>query len=168
MVLVPHVLEWKRPSNTGRLATLALAGAELSLFGERSSPFDPLALARDGARHLVLHPGPSALPLSAIDDGRPVRLLVPDGSWQQSTRIANRLCRIEGAARVRVKPRPTIGLRRRPSADRACTAEAIAAALDVLGEREAAEGLRALLDELLRRTRATRGTRAGAQTRLSS
>ncbi|HHH30991.1 MAG TPA: DTW domain-containing protein [Polyangiaceae bacterium] len=164
LVLAPHIRDWRRPSNTGRLAWLALEDVELYPFGVRGRPFDPLVLERVGARHLVLHPGGDAVPIERVCKthfhGRgegDVRLLVPDGTWRQSGRIANRLCQIPGALRVSVTPRPTGALRKRPSPNRACTAEAIATALSELGEPQAAASIRALLGLLLERTARSRG-----------
>jgi len=121
-----------------------------------------LRLAEEGAHHLVLHPGGEAVCITSWADENDapesaVRLLVPDGSWQQSTRIANRLMQIPGAIRVRVTPRALVGLRRSPSPERACTAEAIASALDALGESQAARELRSALALMFERTRNARG-----------
>lgn len=156
LVLVPQIRDWQRPSNTARLARL-MFGAELNLVGDRDHPLEPASLLRSGARHIVLHPGKSAPPLAPLDDGRPVRLLVPDGSWRQSNRIARRLAALPDVERARISPRAGPALRRRPTADHSCTAEAIASALEVLGQPEAAASLRAALALLVDRTRASRG-----------
>ncbi|MFK7988525.1 MAG: DTW domain-containing protein [Sandaracinaceae bacterium] len=156
LVLVPQIRDWQRPSNTARLAWLML-DAELALVGDRATPLEPASLLRPGMRHVVLHPAKDAPPLTPLEDGRPVRLLVPDGSWRQSNRIARRLVALPGVERASITPQAGPALRRRPTHDQSCTAEAIAAALEVLGDVAAAASLRAALVLLVERTRASRG-----------
>ncbi len=155
MVLVPHAVDWDQPSNTGRLAALFLSTCELAVFGRRDRPLDLESLLREQQTHLLLHPGPDAAPLGPVDG--PVRLLVPDGSWRQAGRIASRLARLPGVARVRVDPPPSPALRRAGSPDRVATAFAIAAALDALGEPAPAAHLRSVAEVMVARALRARG-----------
>lgn len=153
VVLVPHAIDWDLPSNTGRAAMLAL-GCEVAVWGRTGRPFDPQALLRENTTHLVLHPGPSSVPLEPTPG--PVRLLVPDGTWRQAARIASRLERL-GARRVRVSPPPAPRLRKASAPDRVPTAFAIAAALEALGEPEPAAAVRHTAEQLVAHCRAVRG-----------
>lgn len=136
VVLLMHRAEWERPSNTGRLAVLGLKRAELATW--RPS-LDLELLLRDGHEHLLLHP--SGKPLRASYE-RPVSLIVPDGTWRESSRIARRVAMHPRVHRVRLDSPPRAGLRVAPSPDRVGTADALAVALEVLGELEAARELR--------------------------
>ncbi len=165
LVLVAHVREWHQPSNTGRIALLSLAGAELAIWGRRDQPLTHADLAREDARTVILHPSGDAPPLApAADDPRPLRLLVPDGTWRQSTRMARKLAKMPGFARARLDA-PTdpqtqdtsTKLRRAPAQGKLCTGEAIAAALDVLGDHAAAAELRRAVGVMIDRSLFVRG-----------
>jgi DTW domain-containing protein YfiP len=164
LVLVPHVKEWRQSSNTGRVAVMTLRHAELAVWGRRAAPLEPSLLLRPGHRHVLLHPGEDAAPL-APTDARPVRLIVPDGTWRQSGRIAKRLAALPGVGRARLALRPTAGLRRAPAPDRVHTGEAIAAALERLGEPRAAAALRDAVRRLVDRTLWVRGQLPAARVR---
>lgn len=157
IVLVPHAVEWRQASNTGRVAALTLEGAEVAVWGRRDAPLDPTALAgRDGVRTVLLFPTDGAPPLGPIDE-RPVRILVPDGTWRQGRRIARKLSVLPGVERARVAAPPQPNLRKAPSDERLGTGEAIAAALEALGELEAAHQLRDAVRTMVDRTLYVRG-----------
>ncbi len=150
VVVGAHPSEWKRPSNTGRVAVLSLVRAQLAVW-ERG--FDPALLLREGHRHLLLHP--SGERLEAVDG--PVSLIVPDGTWRESSRMARRLARLPGVVRVRLDASPRAGLREAPRPGHVGTCDAIADALEVLGEDEAARPLREALRVMKDRTLWVRG-----------
>ena len=150
VVLLVHPAEWDRPSNTGRVAVLALKRAELATW---SPSLDPELLFRDGHDTLLLHP--AGKPLVASD--RPISLIVPDGTWRESSRIARRLAELPRVQRVRLDSPPRAGLREAPSPDRLGTADAIADALARLGEHDAARALRDVLRIMKDRSLWTRG-----------
>jgi DTW domain-containing protein YfiP len=151
VVVLAHPAEWDRPSNTGRVAVLTLRRAELAMW---RTELDLGLLLRDGHEHLLLHPAGS--PLSPITD-RPVSLIVPDGTWRETSRIARRLMALPNLRRVRLVSPPRAGLRDAPSPDRLGTADAIADALETLGERDAARSLRDALRVMKDRSLWTRG-----------
>jgi DTW domain-containing protein YfiP len=155
VVLVPHPAEWDRPSNTGRIAMLSLVRAELAVWRH---DLDLSLLLREGHDHLLLHP--SGEPVACGD--RPVSLIVPDGTWRESSRIARRLMRIPGVRCARIDPSPRAGIRRAPDAHRIGTGEAIAEALDALGE-DAGDPLRAAVRLMVERTLWQRGMAPAAQ-----
>lgn len=158
VVLVPSEREWERPSNTGRIAVLSLVRAELAVWDR---DLDPALLLRDGHTHFLLHPSGDPPLLEPV--GGPVSLLVPDGTWRESSRIARRLERLSGVARVRLDAAPRIGLRDAPRPGHIGTCDAIADALEVLGDLDAALELRAALRVMMDRTLWVRGKLEAAQ-----
>ncbi len=157
IVLVPHAVEWRQASNTGRVAVLTLEGAELAVWGRRGAPLDPSTLGRGpDVRTVLLFPTEGAPPLGPVDE-RPVRILVPDGTWRQGRRIARKLSALPGIDRARIDAPPQPTLRKAPCDERLGTGEAIAAALEALGELEAARQLRAAVRTMVDRTLYVRG-----------
>ncbi len=75
-------------------------------------------------------------------------LLVPDGTWSQARRIAQREPDARGAELVRLPPGPPTryGLRRNPREGTVSTFEAVARALGVLEGAEGAELAARLLE----------------------
>jgi DTW domain-containing protein YfiP len=85
VIMVIHAVEWRRPSNTGHLARLALANAEIRLQGLRHRPVSGDGIDPASPSTLVLYPGRGADPLTAEAlAARPLTLLVPDGNWVTS------------------------------------------------------------------------------------
>src|SRR5690606_35430385 len=87
----------------------------------------------------------------------PISLIVPDGTWRESSRIARRLAQLPSVQRVRLDSPPRAGLREAPSLDRLGTSDAIADALAKLGEPQAAGALRDVLRIMKDRCLWTRG-----------
>ncbi len=162
VVLLTHHAERRKSTNTGRLVTLALQGAEVRLRGERDAPARP---PLPEGRRLLLYPHPESRVLAAADArGEPVVLLVPDGTWNQARRILRRDPDAQGAEPVRLPPgAPSrYGLRRAPREGTVLTLEAVARALAVLEvEGEAIErGLMEIFDAFVERSQRAAG-RAG-------
>ncbi|WP_043310602.1 tRNA-uridine aminocarboxypropyltransferase [Pseudomonas sp. ML96] len=130
VLILQHPDEVGHALNTARLAALGLANAEL-IVGEN---FADLRL--DPAyRACLLFPGEAAqsLPLTAESDGRPLLLVVPDGTWRKARKLLHlnpqlaalpRVCLPEGLqSRYR--------LRKAPGEGALATIEAIAYALQL-------------------------------------
>ena len=84
LLLVVHVHELGRTSNTARLLTLAVRGATLVGHGGREPPADLTSHVPAGATPIVLFPGRGARTLTpevvaALPP--PLALIVPDGNW---------------------------------------------------------------------------------------
>ena len=136
LIVVIHSKEWRRTTNTGHFARLAVQGAEVRLHG---SPKQKVSSAgvEAGASTLVLYPGRGAEPLSAESIAalpRPLTLLVPDGNWNQTQHMMRRLPMLARAHPVCLGERgfDHPGLRRNRLTDRMSTFEAIAQALGIL------------------------------------
>jgi DTW domain-containing protein YfiP len=135
VMIVRHFKERFRSSNTGRIAAMALCGAEIVEHGPRErgdvrpEPGTWLAWPEGPAAHEAPRPPPA-------------RLVFLDASWQQARRMRTRLAWLRGlpVLSLPIGPVPRARMRESPGDDRVSTIEAIAAALRLLeGEAPAAE-----------------------------
>ena len=144
LLLVVHVHELGRASNTARLLALAVRDAALVCHGAFPAPADPASHVPAGTTPVVLFPGRGARPLTpALVAALPSSpaLVVPDGNWRQAGRMVKRLPLLAGAVKVALPARAFAGsdLRRNRPGDRMSTFVAVARALAVL-EGEAVAG----------------------------
>jgi DTW domain-containing protein YfiP len=143
LLLVAHVHDLGRASNTARLLALAVRGAALVRHGVFPDPADPAAHVPAGTTPVVLFPGFGARPLTpefAASLPSPPTLVVPDGNWRQAGRMVRRLPLLAAAAKVSLPARAFTGSAlRRNRPGRMSTYEAVAQALAVL-EGEAVAG----------------------------
>jgi DTW domain-containing protein YfiP len=141
VVFLRHASERDRLTNTGHWASLALEGSRVLEHGVPGEPLDATGLAAPGA--WLLFPTPHPPPGDAAP---PRRLIVPDGTWAQARRIVQRVPEVRTLPRLAVDAAAPDALRlRRPLvAGGMSTLEAVAAALRVLGDVEAADALDAL------------------------
>lgn len=149
IVIVRHIGEKFRSSNSGRAAALALCGSQLIDFGDRhgdGARFDAEQLRAPGTWLVYPEGEPRRTPPSPP----PERLIFLDATWQQSRRMRQRLPGLRGLPilHLAIDEVPAARLRASPGAGRVSTIEAIAHALRLLeGEAPAAalEQLFALL-----------------------
>jgi DTW domain-containing protein YfiP len=144
LLLVVHVHDLGRTSNTVRLLTLAIRDATLVCHGVFPTPADPASHVPAGTTPVVLFPGRGARPLTAelvASLPSPPALVVPDGNWRQASRMVKRLPLLAGAVKVALPARDFAGnaLRRNRPGHRMSTYEAVAQALAIL-EGEAVAG----------------------------
>lgn len=144
LLLVVHVHDLGRSSNTVRFLSLAVRDAALLCHGVFPDPADPASRVPAGATPIVLFPGRGARTLTpelvaALPS--PPALVVPDGNWKQAGRMVKRLPLLDGAVKVSLPTRAFTGaaLRRNRPGHRMSTYEAVAQALGVL-EGEAVAG----------------------------
>jgi DTW domain-containing protein YfiP len=141
-LLLRHASELNRPTNTGRWAALALPSARIVDYGLPGQELDPAPLAEPGT--VVLFPSPHAPPL----DRPPRQVVVLDATWAQARRMLQRIPALRALPRLPLPPRPRTAtlepMRRAPVAGGVSTLEAMAAALGLLGELDAARRLEAL------------------------
>lgn len=157
-LLLRHIKEACKSSNTGRLAHLALPSSALVDWGAPGQPLDEAPLREPGTWVLF----PEGQPLSALPEP-PRRLVVLDGSWPQARRMLHRIRALQTMPRVTLPP-PEVAplrLRRPPHPDGMSTIEAVAQAVEVLEGPERAAPLRALFATLVRRVLVSRGTWPG-------
>jgi DTW domain-containing protein len=134
VVIVLHQLETQKPSNTGHLALRCLPNSDVVIRGrfDRSTEVPDWTARGDP---VLLFPHEDALPLETWrDHGRPVTLIVPDGTWRQAARVRRRVSGLDAVpcAFLANHGRSAYRLRRTPDPSRLSTMEAIANALAVL------------------------------------
>ncbi len=147
VVLVAHVCEMRKPTNTGRLAIACLEGAQLIERGRRDGGLTAIP-SKVNRQPLLLYPVPDAVPLDAWKaaqppEAHPVTLVVPDGTWRQAKRVRYRIPGLEKAPAVCLPAGLSSHYRLRQTgpSQRLATLEAIAHALRILGEPETAARL---------------------------
>jgi DTW domain-containing protein YfiP len=137
VVVLIHVKEWHRSSNTGYLARLGIEGSEVRIHGSPHRRVETADIEAGAGSTLVLYLGRGAEPLTArsIESlPRPWTLLVPDGNWTQAKNMMRRLAVFRQARPVRLAG-PVLDLRqlrRNIYPDRMSTFPAIAQALGIL------------------------------------
>lgn len=160
VVVFRHRKEVHKPTNTGRLAALALEGAELRTFGGRDEPFDDRGFDDPTRRTLLLFPSDDAPPLARDErDPRPVTLIVPDADWRRAHKLATReeaLLRLP-RARVPDGPPSAFRLRTHPDPRYLATFESIARALGVLEGADVRARLEQIFDAFVERALRSRG-----------
>lgn len=158
-LVLRHAKERWRSTNTARIAALALSDTQIVDYGLAGQPpLDHTALA-SGAYLLFPGPSPTAPPIPR--DMGPVQIVVPDGNWHQAGRLARRLLRSPGVQCFAISntKRAAHTLRRTKDDRRLSTIEAMAAALDWIGEPENADSLRQIYRRMVEASVAGRGGR---------
>ncbi|MEM7233765.1 MAG: tRNA-uridine aminocarboxypropyltransferase [Planctomycetota bacterium] len=171
--LLQHATERDSESNTGALAAHVISNTRFIRYGSPDSTFDLTTLWEPEADDYVFFPREGAPVIGSESmpkvDGRLRRLIVLDATWRKGTRMLRRVIRSHPEGRpcsVVQLPReskPRYSLRRPVRPGQMGTAEAVAIALERLGETEAASALNAALEITLPRILARRG-RAGQET----
>jgi DTW domain-containing protein YfiP len=162
ITILMHHREQYLTTNTARLATLCIPNCDLYL---RGRPNDPLQLSELIAEHsqpLFLYPSENAHVLSKDyleQFKKPIQLIVPDGSWRQASKVANREIALQGIPRVTL-PTGQISeykLRREPKENGLATFEAIARALGIIEEESVHDALIEIFRVMVKRTLQSRG-----------
>lgn len=158
VIIVRHVAEINKTSNTGRLAALALTNSVLVDHGTPGHPLDltgELTHARGSAGVFVLAAG--ATPLIQPPDA--TTLVVIDSTWASAKSMRWRIPPLADVPTLSL-PAPELAplrMRRGTEPEHMATIEAIAAALEFLGEPEPAAHLRHLFAAMAERVERLRG-----------
>lgn len=161
IVLLTHVTELEKPTNTGRLLQLSLPDAceVVPCGGPDAGPL-PNVQSLD-RRSFLLFPSPDAPVLDAPlahHDPRGLTLVVPDGTWSQAKWVVRRLQSDLPALQIPDGPPSRFLLRRaRAHPDHLCTLEAVARALGIIEGHAVQAALTDLLEVMVRRTLFSRG-----------
>ena len=164
--LIFHVNELKRSSNTGRLALRALVNSEMRVRGETREPLDLSDLLTDRYRTFLFYPTVDAVELDnklVAQDGRPIQLLVPDGTWRQARKVHSRHHELKDVPRVKIGA-PDVSkfhLRAQHRPEGMATLQAIAHALGVIEGDLVKAQLMKLYDAKVERTMLGRGLLRG-------
>ncbi len=151
VLLLQHAQELKNPSNTGNLVRHVLANTAIVTYGVRGRPFDAHVLGDPHTDCVVLFPRLGAVPLAGafppVRAGRARTLVVLDATWAKALRMTQRIPDVRRLqfAHLPEHIAPRFVLRKPPRAGQVGTAEAVACALEIMGDRDAA---RALMDAL--------------------
>jgi len=152
-VVVRHWKERHKPSNTARLAALAIPSLSLVDYGGPGERWNPATL--EVPSPALLFPSEQATPLPYT----PQTIVVVDGSWPQARKLVNKLPGLSTMPRIQVSPltvAPT-RLRQPPIPEGMSTIEAIARLLDQLHGAGSGQPLDALYDRVVQGTVAARG-----------
>lgn len=160
--LIIHVNELKRSSNTGRLALRALVNSEMRVRGETREALDLRDLLTHGYRTFLFYPSVDAAELDnelVAQDGTPIQLIVPDGSWRQASKVHSRHHELKDVPRVKISA-PNLSrfhLRAQHRPEGMATLQAVAHGLGVIeGDLVKAQLLK-LYDLRVERTLRARG-----------
>jgi DTW domain-containing protein YfiP len=155
-LILRHITETGRPSNTGRLVALALPNSRIVSCGGGDriglSPLDDEWLRAPGTWLLWPDGAGTSPDSSALTP--PDRVVVLDATWHQARRLFNRTPALRAIPRL-ILPAPAHGrrrLRKQHRADGMSTLEAVAGAVTKLEGACVAEPLERLYDEVVRRT----------------
>ncbi len=162
IVVVMHHREWKKTTATAPLFALTTPNCEIRLRGQKDAPLDTSGIVVPERRALLLYPGENATLLSPdliAQDSRPITLVVPDGSWRQAAKSAQREPAFADLDQVVL---PDMGpslyqLRNEPKDGGLATFEAIARALRIIEGEDVYSDLIRLFTTMVERTMATRG-----------
>lgn len=152
-VILRHTLEALKPTNTARIAHLAMPNSEIVSYGDGAT-LDLEAVAPDGT--WVLYPeGEGGPPANAP----PTRVLVLDGNWPQTRKMLQRLPRLRRLPRLSLQPprADRMRMKRQLAADGMSTLEAIAAAVSIVENADAGARLDRLYDVMTERVMRARG-----------
>jgi DTW domain-containing protein YfiP len=161
--VIRQARERKIFGGTGALVGRVLLGSTIVPYGDRSTPCDLGALADPAADFHVLFPihgAPVVSPaLLERPGGRALGLVVLDATWSQARKMAQRIPELRGLPRVQLPEDAAsrFAVREAPGRGRIGTAEAVAFALGLLGEWEAAEALGTALARVAEHVLRTRG-----------
>ncbi|MBC7692009.1 MAG: DTW domain-containing protein [Methylotenera sp.] len=162
LIVLMHWRETKTTTNTARLATLALRNSELRIRGLEGESMSTDGLVDPDRQSLYLYPSDDARELTreyARSFGKPITLIVPDGSWKQASKVKSRISELDCVPCVKLpsgKP-SEYQLRQSPHAESVSTFEAIARAMGILEGQEVERPLEFLFKTMVDRILWARG-----------
>lgn len=115
LVVVRHVRERHKPTNTGRWLADMVPGTIVTHYGQREPPFDPTALLRPDVRFCVLFPREDATVLdpeglrrlrAELSPGQRLGFVLLDGTWHQCSRMSRRVPVVQDLPCVALPPGP--------------------------------------------------------------
>jgi DTW domain-containing protein YfiP len=163
VVVFLHRREVYKTTNTAQLVPLTLSHSSLHIVGLPEDRVHYRDLEDPTRTTLLLSPTDSSVPLTAeLARGKPVTLIVPDGNWRQTRRMARNEPELAALPAVHLPegPRRRFELRKHPEADRFSTFEAIARALGILEGAAVQEELERVLALKVAAVLRTRGLSA--------
>ncbi len=161
LILVMNKREIKVPTNTGRLASLALPNSVILSRGLEDNPYDLAEHLPQDRPGILLYPADDAILLTPewVAEHGPFHLVVPDGNWRQTSKMRRRDPVMATLPCVRLPPGPPSAyrVRKESKAEGLATIEAIARTLGILEGPSVQKALEELLAIMVTRTLASRG-----------
>lgn len=161
VVLIISRREYGVPTNTGRLANLALTNSIVLLRGDLERPYDLNEHLGPEGSNLVFYPADDAevLTVEFAKEHGPCTLIFPDGNWRGAGKMCRRDPVMASLPKVKLPPGPPSSYRvRRETKDEGlATIEAIARALGIVESADTQRQLDDLLKLMADRTMASRG-----------
>ena len=162
VVILMHTCEEVLTTNTARLAAKALTNCEIRIHGRQGERMATHDLVEKDQATLLLFPSPFAIELTpdfVSTIGRPIKLIVPDANWRQTSKFVRHEPALAGIRHVKLAHGPPSEylLRTQRDPQHVCTLEAIARAIGALESPDSQSRLETLLRILVERTLWSRG-----------
>lgn len=115
LVVVRHIRERFKPTNTARWLADMVPGTAMPHFGQREPPFDPSAIERPDIVPFVLFPRDDATVLdeqglaalrAKVGPGQKLGFVLLDGTWHQCSRMSRRVPVVRDLPCVALPPGP--------------------------------------------------------------
>lgn len=162
LVVVRHIRERFKPTNTARWLVDMVPGTEMPHYGQREPPFDPSAIERPEIRPFILFPREDAVVLDAeglaslkaqLQPGQRLGFVLLDGTWHQCSRMSRRVPVVRDLPCVALPPGPPTrwGVRTQHDERGVCSFEAATRLISLLDGPERAAPLQAIFHELAAR-----------------
>ncbi len=93
ITVVIHYSDITRTTNTGKWAPVVLANSEILIRGQKETPLDMSRAIQPDYHNLLLFPSQDSLQLNPgyLESIRkPINIIVPDGNWNQATKMVKR------------------------------------------------------------------------------
>jgi DTW domain-containing protein YfiP len=167
IVVVQHVRERNKPTNTARLLARMVEGTTIAPWGMREPPFDPSPLHEAGVDFRVLFPRGDApvLDPQTLPPAPRRGIVLLDGTWHQCTRMTRRVEVVRELPCVALPPGPpsSWGVRTQHDPRGLSTFEAGLRVLELLEGADAVAPLRRAFEAIVARMLFMKGKRPSWQ-----
>lgn len=156
ITVVIHYSDISRTTNTGKWAPVVLSNSAVFIRGQKESPLDMNQAIKSGYHNVLLFPSPQSTVLtpSLLESiQEPVNIIVPDGNWNQATKMVKREKQMAALPHVHLNiDKPTrYRLRTAAHAHWISTFEAITRALGIVENAELQKRLEYFFDVAVER-----------------
>ncbi len=165
-----HRHEHRKPSSTGRLIARAIPESTIHVYqrahGDVPASGFQIEKLEPGSACWILHPDGDPLPHAASASQQPTSILLLDGTWKQAHEMLRSVETVGRCIRLSddVMHEPSrYWLRDQPGPSQLCTAEALMAVLNAVGDTEASRLLRLHFELHVYATLLSRGKREMAE-----
>jgi DTW domain-containing protein YfiP len=153
ITLLVHQIEWRKASNTGHMIRNAFIDQRILVQGKPHVQLSKDDIYWNDQSAYILYPGRGAKTIDQIPESermKGIHLIVPDGSWGQSSSMLKRMRPLQGTQTVMLSAAAPEHRRQRIniSPERMSTLEAIILAIHQL-EGDSSDGSTATLNSLM-------------------